>query len=99
MRTRVNAEWLRGEMQGKLGIFPANYVSFESGNLNQLLMEKRTSKTFTAEYNYCSDVVEDLEFKAGDVIEFISNTQSPEWIMGKVGIKTGLVPLTYVRKN
>lgn len=56
-------------------------------------------KTFSAEYDYFSGVDGDLQFKFGDLIEFVSNTQSPEWIMGKLDGKTGLVPLTYVKKN
>lgn len=98
--SRVNAEWLRGETQGNTGIFPANYISVESGNLNQLPMEKTSElKIFSADYDYFSCVDGDLQFKSGDLIEFVSNTQSPEWIMGKLNGKTGLVPLTYVKKN
>lgn len=101
----MNSEWWRGDAQGKHGIFPNNFVVLESGNVEAFPIESAQQQqqsnfgTLTALYDYSSGVSDDLEFKANDIIQVISKTQSLEWVMGKLGNKTGLVPMTYVREN
>uniref|UniRef100_A0A915CPL6 SH3 domain-containing protein n=1 Tax=Ditylenchus dipsaci TaxID=166011 RepID=A0A915CPL6_9BILA len=115
---RVNQDWLQGELSGRRGIFPFNYITTVSGDLTQLPAtdqdqiptEKPKSinernqlllgnlPTVTATFDYFSGVEGDLQFKAGDVIEVVNENQGNGWIMGKLGSKTGLVPLTYTNR-
>jgi SH3 domain-containing protein 19 len=106
---RVSDEWLRGEIYGRRGIFPINYVQLD--DIYSIPMEQKSISsatltgtfevpqvTVTAIYDYDSGVADDLRFKIGDVIEVVKYVND-EWIMGKLYGKTGLVPLTFVQHN
>ncbi|KAI6188502.1 hypothetical protein M3Y98_00361800 [Aphelenchoides besseyi] len=98
---KVNDEWYNGELNGKFGIFPSNYVqTINSNSSNNTIPTSPLSstKTVTALYDYNSGVPEDLQFKAGDVIEVVSEVNA-DWISGRLNNKTGLLPLTYVQRN
>ncbi|KAI6239063.1 hypothetical protein M3Y99_00609200 [Aphelenchoides fujianensis] len=94
-------QWYNGELKGKFGILPANYVQPIDGSTGGPIPTSPvgpSSSTVTALYDYTSGVAEDLQFKAGDVIEVVSEVNA-EWINGRLGARTGLVPLTFVQRN
>uniref|UniRef100_A0A7E4ZRK4 SH3 domain-containing protein n=1 Tax=Panagrellus redivivus TaxID=6233 RepID=A0A7E4ZRK4_PANRE len=109
---RVSAEWLRGDANGRRGIFPLNYV--ECQDINSVPMAKSSGtgnpladsmaklsfkpKFVTALYNYYSGVPDDLVFEAGDVIQVVEELDD-QWVKGYLDGRTGLVPLTYVERN
>lgn len=92
---RINNEWLRGELRGRTGIFPMNFVQLDgtSAAPSASVVPKRTA---VALYDYNSGVPDDLIFKAGDVIT-ITEEVSSEWLRGELHGRTGLVPITYVK--
>lgn len=91
---RINSEWLRGELRGRTGIFPVNYVQFDVGTSATSLSAPQ--RTAIALYDYNSGVGDDLIFKAGDVIT-IKEEVGNEWLRGELHGRTGLVPITYVK--
>ncbi|CAD5216517.1 unnamed protein product [Bursaphelenchus okinawaensis] len=91
---QCNAEWLRGQLKNKFGIFPISFVEFITGApqaSNQVLYK------VVALYDYDSTVAEDLSFKANDNIDVVEE-MGQDWIRGSLNGKTGLVPLTYVQR-
>lgn len=91
---RINNEWLRGEVRGRAGIFPVNYVQFDVGS--STVPQPAPQRTAVALYDYNSGVADDLVFKSGDVIA-ITEEVSSEWLRGQLQGRTGLVPITYVK--
>ncbi|KAE9417626.1 hypothetical protein Angca_002398, partial [Angiostrongylus cantonensis] len=95
---RIGPEWLRGSLNGREGIFPANFVSCP--NIDSLPMSQPATQTaplekMTAAYDYSSGIQGDLEFKAGDVIEVIAQIDQ-DWIQGRVNGNEGLCPLSFL---
>lgn len=95
---KINDEWYNGEFKGKFGIFPVSYVQPTDSNAPPL-QSPTAVKTATALFDYNSGVEEDLLFCANDVIEIVEEMDGGEWIRGRLHGRTGLVPLTYVRRN
>ncbi|KAK0415821.1 hypothetical protein QR680_012139 [Steinernema hermaphroditum] len=100
---QIDAEWCKGEVRGRTGIFPVNFV--EISNATTPLASPCLSSpgaiglgTVTAAYDYSSGVSEDLTFQAGDVIEIVERIND-EWIRGRIGAREGMVPLTFVAQN
>uniref|UniRef100_A0A1I7X2I2 SH3 domain-containing protein n=1 Tax=Heterorhabditis bacteriophora TaxID=37862 RepID=A0A1I7X2I2_HETBA len=90
---RVNEDWLTGELHGKKGIFPANFV--HCSDLPSVKMRSSPLEIMTAAYDYSSGVAGDLEFRAGDQIEVLEQMGS-DWIRGRLRSSEGLAPLTFL---
>lgn len=95
---RVNAEWLEGELDGKIGIFPANYVTIEVG----LPSGKGGSELANSGHPYARALHDfqggeeaDLPFRKGDLIRLISWGKGG-WLIGTIEDKQGLFPASYV---
>ncbi|KAK6051539.1 SH3 domain protein, partial [Cooperia oncophora] len=83
---RVDADWLRGQLQGREGILPSNYVScpdIDRVPMSQLAVQTGPLEKMTAAYDYSSGVAGDLVFKAGDTIEVIAQLDE-QWVRGRV---------------
>ncbi|CAD6188606.1 unnamed protein product [Caenorhabditis auriculariae] len=101
--SRVNADWLEGELYGQKGIFPANFVSLDgsapapvSAPAPANSAPTRTKReNVTAAYDYYSGVASDLQFNQGDVIEVVEKVDC-DWIMGELNGRRGLVPVTFL---
>ncbi|VDM72211.1 unnamed protein product, partial [Strongylus vulgaris] len=95
---RVGPDWLRGRLNGREGIFPANFVSCPGINnlpLAQPVTQSQPLEQMTAAYDYSSGVAGDLEFKAGDTIQVIAHLDQ-DWIRGRVNGMEGLAPLSFL---
>ncbi|TKR68698.1 hypothetical protein L596_030943 [Steinernema carpocapsae] len=100
---RVDADWYKGTLFGRTGIFPSNFVETgtPTSNATTPLASPKSAfnlGTVTATYDYASGVSEDLTFQAGDVIEVVERIND-EWIRGRLGPRVGMVPLTFVTEN
>ncbi|CAI4229008.1 unnamed protein product [Auanema sp. JU1783] len=96
----VNTDWLRGELHGRSGIFPANFVSCPT--LHAVPYSSSYSApsnvpltTMYAAYDYYSGVADDLVFKAGDTVAILEYVGS-DWIKGSCNGCVGLAPMTYL---
>ncbi|KAK6744881.1 hypothetical protein RB195_011540 [Necator americanus] len=95
---RVGPDWLRGNLHGSEGIFPANFVSCPGiGGLpmTQPAVQPKSLEQMTAAYDYSSGVAGDLEFKAGDTIQIIAHLDQ-DWIRGRVNGQEGLAPMSFL---
>ncbi|KAK5984503.1 SH3 domain protein, partial [Trichostrongylus colubriformis] len=95
---RVGPEWLRGQLHGREGIFPANFVScpgIDSLPMTQPATQAAPLEKMTAAYDYSSGVAGDLEFKLGDTVEVIARLDQ-DWIRGRVNDREGLAPLSFL---
>ncbi|VDM58092.1 unnamed protein product [Angiostrongylus costaricensis] len=91
---RIGPEWLRGSLNGREGIFPANFVScpnIDSLPMSQPATQMAHLEKMTAAYDYSSGVQGDLEFKA----EVIARLDQ-DWIQGRVNGNEGLCPLSFL---
>uniref|UniRef100_A0A1I7ZK87 SH3 domain-containing protein n=1 Tax=Steinernema glaseri TaxID=37863 RepID=A0A1I7ZK87_9BILA len=99
---KVDDGWYKGELRGRTGMFPANFVELcnTTTPYAPACSAARTVDldTVTAAYDYSSDVSDDLSFKAGEVIQVVEYINE-EWIRGRIGVREGMVPLTFVIKN
>ncbi|CAJ0596888.1 unnamed protein product [Cylicocyclus nassatus] len=95
---RVGTDWLRGTLNGREGIFPANFVScpgIGSLPLTPASTQPQSLEQMTAAYDYSSGVAGDLEFRAGDTIQVIAHLDQ-DWIRGRVNGQEGLAPLSFL---
>ncbi|XP_056142161.1 SH3 domain-containing protein 21 isoform X2 [Lampris incognitus] len=106
--TKANEEgWLEGELNGKRGIFPANFVKevpvFLIGDLKREPRSFRTSKmkkpTRKCEvaFAYSRQNEDELELAAGETIEILREIEDGWW-MGRKGGQVGAFPSNFVKE-
>ena len=95
---RVNAEWLEGELDSRIGIFPANYVAIEvglpSGKADSDLANSGLPYA-RALHDFPGEQESDLPFLKGDLIQLVSWGKGG-WLIGQLGEKEGMFPASYV---
>ncbi|XP_032223286.2 SH3 domain-containing protein 19 [Nematostella vectensis] len=103
LKERISDDWLRGEVHGMTGMFPAAFVEV----LQDLPAESSTPLSdshslgtvqlpvTTALYEYQTNVPGDLAFAQGDHITIVARI-SDEWLEGMVDDRRGILPAAYV---
>ena len=95
---RVDENWLEGELDGKVGIFPANRVRVEVG-LPSLSHESdlaRSGRPFAvALYSFAGDHPGDLRLDKGEMVELLENVGGG-WTLGKIEGRKGIFPNSFV---
>nr|XP_006820391.1 PREDICTED: SH3 domain-containing protein 19-like [Saccoglossus kowalevskii] len=105
----VDEEWLKGEVNGKIGIFPIEFVEIiedlppsKAGVLSQATGITVTPPTPTNQDNYVSALYDfegsdntELSFKAGDRIQVVSQVNA-DWLIGKIFGSSGRFPSAFV---
>jgi len=99
--SKDDSGWWQGSYQGKVGIFPYNFVESTSSNSggtggsNNNTASKNKGKTmYKALYDYQANDSEELTFSAGEV--FTLDTESEGWLFVYNSTQSyGRIPSTY----
>uniref|UniRef100_A0A8C6YQI0 SH3 domain containing 19 n=1 Tax=Nothoprocta perdicaria TaxID=30464 RepID=A0A8C6YQI0_NOTPE len=83
---QVDAEWYRGRLNEKEGIFPAVFVQTFSG----------TKGKAKALYDFHGENEDELSFKAGDTITELEVVDE-DWMSGEMQGKSGIFPKNFVQ--
>ena len=84
----VDDNWLRGEIEGRTGIFPQSYVEF--------LANSNTERTrVRARYNFKAKHPSELTMLRGEVLE-LERSVDPNWVEVRLGERVGIVPVDYL---
>uniref|UniRef100_UPI00358F47A1 uncharacterized protein isoform X1 n=2 Tax=Myxine glutinosa TaxID=7769 RepID=UPI00358F47A1 len=108
----ISAEWGRGELNGRQGIFPLAFVEeIESGRsqnaaISHIADDRQAARTETgimgdvvyALYNFTGEFDNELSFQTGDEITVLEAVNDA-WFMGSLGEKTGIFPQNFVCLN
>ena len=95
---RIDENWLEGELEGRVGIFPASFVDIE------LSIPSRTRESELAKsgrpyaiglYDFSGDCEGDLRFTKGELIELLGSVGSG-WLRGRTGKREGIFPASFV---
>ncbi|KAM9309865.1 SH3 domain-containing protein 21 isoform 2-T2 [Pholidichthys leucotaenia] len=105
--SKVEEGWLQGELRGKKGVFPANFVKEvpvfmmgdskrEPRSIRQTKNKKQTRKCEVA-YVYKPQNDDELELVVGEIIDIIKEIEDGWW-MGLKNGKVGAFPSNFVKE-
>nr|XP_043884227.1 SH3 domain-containing protein 19 isoform X2 [Solea senegalensis] len=96
---RLNAEWSRGRLNGREGMFPTAFVESGTGQQSSTLQQNAAAPSVDrgrALYDFTSDCDEELSLQFGDIITNLESLDE-EWFMGDLRGKRALVPKNYLQ--
>ncbi|ELT98951.1 hypothetical protein CAPTEDRAFT_37274, partial [Capitella teleta] len=97
LKERVDADWLKGSVDGREGIFPSGFVEIVKDIVNEDLPPRPSSSlgTVTALHDFPGQEASDLAFSAGDSIVVLRRLNA-SWLFGKIGSREGEFPQDFV---
>lgn len=93
---RLDADWYRGRLHDREGIFPAVFVQpcpAEAKSMTATLLKGRKVKAL---YDFLGENEDELSFKAGDVITELEPIDD-DWMSGELMGRSGIFPKNYVQ--
>ena len=96
---RIDDNWLEGELDGKVGIFPAAYVDIElsvPSKTRENALAKSGRPYAIGLFDFSGDCEGDLPFAKGELIELVGSVPGSGWMRGKTGRGEGIFPSSFV---
>ncbi|KAL9972092.1 hypothetical protein ACROYT_G018333 [Oculina patagonica] len=101
IKRKISEEWFEGEINGRVGMFPAAYVEIvkdmpKEKNKPDEVAKHHVVEYGTALYDFTGSAADELSFKKGDKIE-ITERVSDDWLRGKHSGREGMLPRAFVQ--
>ena len=96
---RIDDNWLEGELDGRVGIFPAAYVDIElsvPSKTRENALAKSGRPYAIGLFDFSGDCEGDLPFAKGELIELVGSVAGSGWMKGKTGRGEGIFPSSFV---
>ncbi|XP_038831856.1 SH3 domain-containing protein 19-like [Salvelinus namaycush] len=92
---RVDADWTRGKLDGREGLFPTNFT--HTCNTAQPMTSQPVARGVAKVlFDFSGESEDELSLKAGEVVTGVV-TVDEEWYLGDAGGRRGLVPKNYLK--
>lgn len=96
VRRQIDSNWYEGEIHGRIGLFPYNYVEIMKGEVahspkKPAVVEGRAR----AKFDFTAQTNLELPLKKGEVV-VLTRRIDQNWWEGRNGTKTGIFPDSYV---
>ncbi|XP_050343181.1 sorbin and SH3 domain-containing protein 1 isoform X10 [Nymphalis io] len=96
VRKQIDSNWYEGEVHGKIGLFPYNYVELLKGDGVQTLKKSAVVEgRARAKFDFIAQTNLELPLKKGEVV-VLTRRIDHNWWEGRNGSKTGIFPDSYV---
>ncbi|XP_046962989.1 repetitive organellar protein-like isoform X5 [Vanessa cardui] len=96
VRKQIDSNWYEGEVHGKIGLFPYNYVELLKGDGLQTLKKSAVIEgRARAKFDFIAQTNLELPLKKGEVV-VLTRRIDHNWWEGRNGNKTGIFPDSYV---
>jgi len=99
-----DSDWWKGELNGKQGLFPSNYVEVikETAPVKIPVVPSKpktpvvaSKPKYKANFDYDAQEVNELSFKENDIITLIEKVPDSDWWKGELNGKQGLFPSNF----
>jgi len=100
-----DSDWWKGEMNGKQGLFPSNYVEIikvEPVKVSMPVVPTRpkvpaaqSKAKYRANFDYEAQEANELSFKENDVITLVEKIPDSDWWKGELNGVQGLFPSNF----
>ncbi|XP_060598250.1 uncharacterized protein LOC132752021 isoform X18 [Ruditapes philippinarum] len=92
---QIDANWFEGERNGRIGIFPVNYVEVLTSIEEASTAARQSEGQARAKYTFNSQTSVELPLNKGDIVTLLRNVDD-NWFEGRVGNRQGIFPVAYV---